>query len=156
MWYQRDKEAALSEEAHDLLNWIMSVVIGNRQARAFMLRQGEDRRHPLIGALYDARVLHLLRRGIAARDQPGVRFNGWGLDYGCYVDLANTVKSPKGLWEVAPDEGDDRFAEVPIDDYRSIRRAILDLDAFEKRQPELTQQELTPVGDEIQGEGRTA
>ena len=29
------------------------------------------------------------------------------------------------------------FVEVPSDDYRSIRRAILSLDAFEKRQPEL-------------------
>ncbi len=143
-WYQRDKEAALSDEAHQLLNWIMSVVIGDRQARAFMLRQGEDRRHPLIGVLYDARVLHLLRRGIAARDQPGVRFNGWGLDYGCYVDLANTVKSPKGLFEVQQEDADDEdYVDVPSDDYRSIRRAILDLGAFEKRQPE-----LTPVANE--------
>ena len=137
-WYQRDKEAALSHEAHELLNWIMSVVIGSRQARAFMLMQGADRRHPLISALYDARVLHLLRRGIAARDQPGVRFNGWGLDYGCYVDLVNTVKAPKGLFQVAAQEDmAESFVEVPTDDYRSIRRAILDLTEFEKRQPEL-------------------
>src|SRR3984957_18790972 len=66
--------------------------------------RGEDLRHPLIGALYDARALHILRRGIAARDQPGVRFNGWGLDYGCDVDLVNTVKAPKGLFEVSSND----------------------------------------------------
>jgi hypothetical protein len=131
VWYQRDKEAALGEDARALLVWIMSEVIGDRQARAFMLEQGEDRRHPLIQSLYDARVLHLLRRGIAARDRPGVRFNGWGLDYGCYIDLINTAKAPRGLFEIDPDEGDAAFVEVPSDDYRSIRRAILDLDAFE-------------------------
>lgn len=131
-WYQRDKEAALSDEARALLVWIMSEVIGERQARAFMLEQGADRRHPLIQSLYDARVLHLLRRGIAARDRPGVRFNGWGLDYGCYVDLVNTVKAPQGLFTVESDDGD-AFVDVPSDDYRSIRRAILDLDTFEAR-----------------------
>jgi hypothetical protein len=137
-WYQRDKQAPLSDEAHALLNWIMSTVIGDRQARAFMLKQGEDRRHPLIGDLYDARVLHLLRRGIAARDQPGVRFNGWGLDYGCYVDLINTARAPRGLYQVETEQDTDEiFVDVPTDDYRSIRRAILDLDSFERRQLEL-------------------
>jgi hypothetical protein len=134
-WYQRDKEAALSDEARSLLVWIMSEVIGERQARAFMLEQGEDRRHQLIRTLYDARVLHLLRRGIAARDRPGVRFNGWGLDYGCCVDLINTVKAPRGLFVVEEEEGGDvTFVDVPSDDYRSIRRAALDLEAFETRQ----------------------
>lgn len=135
-WYQRDKESALSDDARDLLVWIISEVIGDRQARAFMLEQGEDRRHPLILSLYDARVLHLIRRGIASQDsdRAGTRFNGWGLDYGCYVHLINTVKSPKGLFEVqAAGTGTVDFVEVPSDDYRSIRRAILDLHDFENR-----------------------
>lgn len=152
-WYQRDKEAALSDEARQLLVWIIEEVIGERQARAFMLEQGEDRRHPLIQTLYDARVLHLLRRGIAARDREraGVRFNGWGLDYGCYVDLINTVKGPKGLFEVQQEgEDSEAFVEVPSDDYRSIRRAILNLDAFEHRAPKLPYgpaQDEAPSGD---------
>ena len=138
-WYQRDKEAALSHEAHELLNWIMSVVIGSRQARAFMLMQGADRRHPLIGALYDAQASSISFAAVSPlANQPGVRFNGWGLDYGCYVDLVNTVKAPKGLFQVAAQEDmAESFVEVPTDDYRSIRRAILDLTEFEKRQPEL-------------------
>lgn len=139
-WYQRDKEAALSEEARQLLVWIIAEVIGDRQARAFMLEQGEDRRNSLVRSLYDGRVLHLLKRGIAAQDseRAGVRFNGWGLDYGCYVDLINTVKAPRGLFEVHSDDDDDAsFVEVPSDDYRSIRKAILDLGAFERRPAKL-------------------
>jgi hypothetical protein len=43
------------------------------------------------------------------------------IDYGCYVDLINTGREPTSLFEV--DEGE--LIEVPKDDYRSIRRAIL-------------------------------
>jgi hypothetical protein len=138
-WYQRDKESAVSAnpDAYDLLHWIIAEVLGNRQAKAFMLKQGDDRRHPLIRELYDARVLHLIRRGIAARDRPGVRFNGWGLDYGCYVDLITTVKAPKGLFtvELEGEAQDEVFIQVPTDDYRSIRKAILDLNEFDRRPP---------------------
>jgi hypothetical protein len=145
-WYQRDKEAALGDEARELLVWIVQEVLGERQARAFMLQQGEDRRHPLILSLYDARVLHLIRRGISARDQPGVRFNGWSLDYGCYVDLISTVKAPQGLFEVKESDDDASFVEVPSDDYRSIRRAILDLEKFGLRQSQLP---LAPSSGEV-------
>lgn len=38
-----------------------------------------------------------------------------------------------GLFEVNNNNDDDpSFVEVPVDDYRSIRRAILDLSEFEK------------------------
>ena len=97
-----------------------------------MLQEGEDRRHPVIRTLYDARVLHLIRRSMIARDQPGVRYNGWGLDYGCYVDLISTTRAPQGVFRVELDVGDEGFVDVPSDDYRSIRRAILDLAAFEE------------------------
>jgi hypothetical protein len=138
-WYEHDKATAMAtnEEARDLLTWIMSEVIGERQARAFLLEVGDDRRHPLIRALYDARVLHLVRRSIAARDQPGVRFNGWALDYGCYVDLVTTVKAPRGEYAAENEEGEETWVDVPNDDYRSIRRAVLDLDRFDARQGKL-------------------
>jgi hypothetical protein len=132
-WYQRDKESALADDARDLLQWIVSEVLGQRQARAFMLREGEDRRHPVILTLYDARVLHLIRRNLVAHDEPGTRYHCWGLDYGCYVDLISTARAPKGVFQVELDAGTEAYVDVPSDDYRSIRRAILDLDAFERR-----------------------
>jgi hypothetical protein len=133
-WYQRDKLSAVSvdPDAEKLLHWIIDEVIGNRHARAFLLEQGEKSGHPLISALYDARVLHVVKRGVAARDRPGVRFNVYGLDYGCYVDLISTATAPQGLFEAEGDTGEAAFVDVPADDYRSIRRAVLDLDEFER------------------------
>jgi hypothetical protein len=127
-WYQRDKEAAVvaNRNAQALLHWVIDEVIAHRRARAFLLRT--DVRHDLIDTLFDARVLHLLKRNVSAHDQPGVRYDVYKLDYGCYVDLFGTMKSPLGL--LGADDGS--FVSVPPDDYRAIRRAILELQQFER------------------------
>jgi hypothetical protein len=77
---------------------------------------------PEIDRLYDARLLHLLKKSIASNDEPGKRYDVYKIDYGCYVDLISTSRTPLGL--LAGDE-DGSFVDVPPDDYRSIRRAIL-------------------------------
>jgi hypothetical protein len=136
-WYIRDKETAVSANARGkaLLDWVTDEVIGNRRARAFLLEQGH-RNHPLIGGLYDSRVLHVIKKGVAARDLPGRRFDVYALDYGCYVELIATARAPEGLFEAAAGEAaNDEYVDVPADDYRSIRRAILDLEDFEKAVP---------------------
>jgi hypothetical protein len=129
-WYQRDKEAAVgsNEHASSLLHWIVDKVIAHRRARAFLLRAGK--RHPLVDALFDARVLHILKRGVSAHDQPGVRYDVFKIDYGCYVGLLSTQRAPQGLLALdAPSEAASHV-EVPPDDYRAIRRAILNLEEF--------------------------
>jgi hypothetical protein len=134
-WYQRDKEssATADEKARALLVWIIDGVIGERRAKAFMLRQGPDSQNPLIRSLYDNRVLHLIKKGVSSRDEPGVRYNVFAIDYGCYVDLILTTRAPQGLLPVDGDGGDLAHITVPQEDYRSIRRAILDLDEFERQ-----------------------
>ena len=130
-WYERDKEKAVSsnEEAHRLLHWIIDEVIGTRRARAFLVLSGTS--DTLIDSLYDWRVLHLLKRNVSTHDRPGARYDVYKIDYGCYVDLIRTAREPQGLLPADhPDVGGARFANVPPDDYRSIRRAILDLDEF--------------------------
>lgn len=136
-WYQRDKQPAVNSTfgAIDLLAWIIDKVIGERRTRAFLLPS--NARHPLIDSLFDARVLHLLKRSIAAHDQPGVRYDVFKLDYGCYVDLINTARAPAGLLPYDNERGEEGgFIEVPPDDYRSIRRAILNLEEFDRERPE--------------------
>jgi hypothetical protein len=127
-WYQRDKEAAVAAnpEALKLLHWIIDKVIAHRRTRAFLLERTVM--HELIDRLFDARVLHLLKKNIAAHEQPGVRYDVYKIDYGCYVDLLATARSPLGLLESA----DSVYIDVPPDDYRAIRRAILNIDDFEK------------------------
>lgn len=144
-WYQRDKEGALQQQisAHELLHWIIDNVIAGRKARAFLLLSGK--KHPLVDTLFDARILHILKKNISSRDKPGVRYDSYKLDYGCYVDLINTSSAPESIdsilfkeIEVNTEEAlpDQELDEVPVDDYRAIRRAILDLDEFDKRHQE--------------------
>lgn len=134
-WYQRDKESAVSANyrAAALLRWIVDEVIAHRKARAFLIASGT--RDALIDSLFDSRVLHLLKRNISAQEQPGVRYDAFKIDYGCYVDLLSTAKEPQGLLPTDdPNQPDGAYVEVPPDDYRAIRRAILDLQAFYRDQ----------------------
>ena len=130
-WYQRDKATVLKSdpEMSNLLHWIIEEVIAHRRARAFLLNSYQ--RHPLIDTLFDARLLHIQKKNISSHDDPGTRYDVYKLDYGCYVDLITTSKAPGGLLPIGEGESA-RFVDVPPDDYRSIRRAILDLAVFER------------------------
>ncbi|EKE75245.1 hypothetical protein [Gallaecimonas xiamenensis] len=129
IWYTRAKQHAVSSKpgAQELLSWIIDKVIGHRSAKAFLLPT--DAQDEVIDFLYDSRVLHIIKQGVSAQDVPGIRFNVFALDYGCYVDLVNTARAPKGLFEIDTEDGA-RFVEVPQTDFRSIRRSILDLKDF--------------------------
>jgi hypothetical protein len=129
VWYTRAKQNAVSSKpgAQELLSWIIDRVIGHRSAKAFLLPA--DAQDEIIDFLYDSRVLHVIKQGVSAQDVPGIRFNVYALDYGCYVDLVNTARAPKGLFEIDTEDGA-KFVEVPLTDFRSIRRSILDLTEF--------------------------
>jgi hypothetical protein len=128
-WYQTDKSRPLSsrEQAQRLLEWIIRKVIREKRARAFLVNQ-RNTQDPLLLALFDARVLHVVRRGYSAQDDPGERFDVWSIDYGAYVDLLKTRFSPMGALAVGED--DHVGIDVPMQDLRAIRRAILDLKDF--------------------------
>lgn len=138
-WYVRGKEVTVSSdpEAQRLLHWIIDQVIGARKSRAFLLQSGT--RHDLIDTLFDERVLHVIKKGISARDQPGVRYDAYKIDYGAYVDIISTDNAPKGLLALDDEEG--KFIDVPPDDYRVIRRAILDISRFEAVQDSIRKSE---------------
>lgn len=136
-WFQRDKEATLSDRGRLLLNWIIDRVIRDRRTHAFFLEQEQGRTHPLIGALYDQRVLHVVKKSVASYVEPGVRYDVFGLDFGCYVELTATQRAVRGLFEAEDPEGNLRYFDVPQADYRSIRRAILDLSEFDRENPEV-------------------
>lgn len=131
-WYSLDKAAGLrnNRSLNELLTKVIDEVIGKRKARAFLL--ANDVRDPRIEQLFDSRLLHVLKKGVSAQDEPGKRFDVYKIDYGCYVDLINTTRVPESLFDVEVDAGD---IEVPRDDYRSIRRAILRLEELSKVEP---------------------
>lgn len=110
-----------------LLDWIRDEVIGGRRTRAFLLPVGKE--DVIVDRLFDRRALHILNRNRSAAHRPGERFVVYKLDYGLYVDLINTDKFPTGFL-IDSDIANDIDFEVPVDDARSYRRAILDLDRF--------------------------
>ena len=126
-WFDQDKSQTFkrNRDTELLLAWIVDRVIGEKRSRAFLL----DLRIPyrLIEELLDARLIHVLKRSISGHDEPGVRYRAYKIDYGCYVELLKTAKSPAGLFPT----DDDKFLEVPPDDYRAIRRSILDMKEFD-------------------------
>ena len=136
-WYQSDKEQAVRGRANAeaLLRWIIDEVIRGRRARGFLVNQ-QWSDNDLLRALFEARVLHIVRRGYSAQDQPGERYDVWVIDYGAYVDLINTRNEPESLAPFLVSDGlpfgmaDGSEVDVPAQDLRAIRRAILDLGQF--------------------------
>ncbi|PJE16146.1 MAG: hypothetical protein CK428_03265 [Mycobacterium sp.] len=131
-WFQTDKSAPLAaegrEDAQELLGWIIERVIRGKKARAFLVNERQSR-NPLLRTLFDARVLHIVRRGYSAQDDPGQRYEVWVIDYGAYVDLLQTQSAPEGALPLETVEGTTEYADVdvPLQDLRAIRRAVLDL-----------------------------
>lgn len=134
-WFQTDKSAPLAaegrEDAQALLAWIIERVIRGKKARAFLVNE-KQARHPLLRKLFDARVLHIVRRGYSAQDDPGERYDVWVIDYGAYVGLLQTQAAPQGALPFEDEDGAAHFfdVDVPLQDLRAIRRAILDPDEF--------------------------
>ena len=125
-WFEQDKARELPVDLSEALQRIVAEVIGKKKARSFMVPR-ELERDELLQRLFDSRVLHLVIRGYADKDNPGLRYNIYTLDYGTYVSLLGTSKSPEGFEEVTiVDPG---FV-VPFDDRRSIRRIILTQDVL--------------------------
>lgn len=134
VWYMNDKEASVNSkpDAKHLLRWIIDEVIAERNSRAFLL--SSDTKDSLIEYLYDNRIIHLIKQNISSKDISGQRYNVYAIDYGAYVHLINTSQAVQGLFQAAESDGDNdsNYVAVPVTDYRSIRRAILDLDTYKK------------------------
>jgi hypothetical protein len=133
-WYETDKSTTLSHEQSEALHIIINEVIGNRQAKMFMLAR-EHNDDAMVQSLFDLRLLHLVSRGYSDKQNPGLRYNVYALDYGTYVDLKRTKSEPEGII-AGVDEIDLDFDRiVPFADKRSIRRIILDPAVFKKIKP---------------------
>lgn len=121
-WYLRDKQTAINanQPARQMLRSLIDEVVGRRHSRTFLLDQLAAR-HETIDELYDARLLHVLRRGIADRKHPGMLYDGFAIDYGCYVGLLmdGTLARPRdrGGWLRSP-------TGVPPDEFSPAREAV--------------------------------
>jgi hypothetical protein len=121
-WYLRDKQTAITanEPARHTLRLLVDEVVGRRRSRTFLIDQlaGQE----TVDQLYDARLLHVLRRGIMDRRNPGTLYDGFAIDFGCYVSLLldgklATRPSDKGGWLSSP-------KGIPPDGFNFAREAI--------------------------------
>lgn len=127
-WFEQDKAQHLDERMQKVLRQIVNDVIGVRKARSFLLPRDLEK-HELIQKLFDARVIHHMQRGYADKDNPGLRYNIYTLDYGTYVDLIGTSKQPDiDMFGSNPPEVN---VVVPFDDKRSIRRIVITQDILD-------------------------
>lgn len=122
-WFEQDKAQHLSPNLNAFLRRVMTEVIGSRKARSFLVPR-DLQGHPVLQGLFDARVLHIVQRGYADKDNPGLRYDIYTLDYGTYVELMGTSKQPALEYVTYIPEGHEDVV-VPFDDKRSIRRIIL-------------------------------
>jgi hypothetical protein len=123
-WFETDKEQNLDGNLRKILQSIVDNVIGQRQARSFLVERDLEK-HSVIQQLADSRIIHLVKRGYADKDNPGRRYSIYTLDYGTYVDLIHTSKQPELDMIESSDGVVDSERIVPFDDKRSIRRIIL-------------------------------
>ncbi len=93
----------------------------------------------MVQALFDLRLIHLISPGYSDKENPGLRYNIYSLDYGTYVDLKRTKSEPEYFQPLdeVPDEQDRRNRVVPFKDKRSIRRVILNPTIFDQVQQAL-------------------
>jgi hypothetical protein len=92
-----------------------------------------DVRNDILERLFDERILHIARKSYSTKYEPGIRYKVWKLDYGCYVDLINTSRAPTGLLFEGADADPSETIVVPQDDFRAIRRAVLNFNEFYNR-----------------------
>jgi len=107
-------------------------VVGRRRARTFLLDQTAQHATP-VRDLYDARLLHVLRHGIVVPEQPGTQYDGFAIDYGCYVALM----SPKDVFRFAGSWCDSWLrapADVAPDNFHGILRSVIDLNTLHANQ----------------------
>jgi hypothetical protein len=99
-YYLRDKEDGIkgNRAAEDMWIRLQREVVANRRQRTFLLRRTRESANAAIQDLYDARLIHLLRPGLATATRPGVLYDGYSLDYGCYVHLFHEAEIA-AAWE---------------------------------------------------------
>jgi len=133
VWHEHDKERNLDKNVRVRDAWrrVVDIVLRERHARAFALEEEEAQASRRIGALYDQRLLHLIKRNVVSRDRPGSRYYIFGIDYGHYAGGADDVS--EGLFEFIDETGERFWAQFVRDEYPSLEPAVLPLRALDEK-----------------------
>lgn len=88
-FFIQDKETGINGNDPALSTWLrlQKEVLHDRKSRTFLVKRDRDHSNAGLLDLYDARVIHLLQAGLSKRNQPGVGFDGYAIDFGSYVNV---------------------------------------------------------------------
>lgn len=138
-YFQEDKSSQVDDNPalRELLKFIVDSAIRKKRTNSFLLEFGVRDRN--VDLLFDRRLIHIRRRNVSSRDNPGARYYHYKIDYGCYVDLASTKQMPDEYDFASDIPIEDIVATIVVptdDDARSYRRSILDLESFYETFPD--------------------
>lgn len=123
-WYQTDKKRQIEKypECKLLLDKIKDEIVLKKMKTHFLIPQKyADNKHLL--QLIDLRAIHLRKVGYSHKDNSGVAYNVYSIDYGCYV--AENIKQV--------DLDSQLINKInTIENFRDIRRVSLEDDFFDE------------------------
>lgn len=132
-WYDQDKAPNLDEVLSGVLTALINQVVGKKGLRAFVVPV-ELEKHPMLQRLFDARVIHLLRRGYEDETNPGIRYTVFSLDYGTYLHLKGGGQEPQlGFRPKLWDSSSDRPPKGGEIEARQLRKFLISRDLLEKK-----------------------
>lgn len=116
-WYEVDKKKAVesNHNAKVMLNKIIEEILIGKKRCHFLIPEKYETNQTL-NDLIDLRIIHLRKRGIAHKDNRGVSYNVYYIDYACYTssNLYHNKINTNLLSEIET-----------TDDFRAIRRISL-------------------------------
>lgn len=123
-YYLQDKEKGIigNQTAGEIWDTLQRDVVFRQRSRTFLLRRSREHMDPVMLDLYDARLIHLLKPGLVSSSRPGMVYDGYAVDYGCYVNVLREMEMDAAWqasgrpWTFRGDEAflPDRFDESVI------------------------------------------
>jgi hypothetical protein len=135
-WYEEGKWDNIRTEpvAVNTLTHIVKEVLKGYKSRSFLV-EATKAEHPNLIRLLNERILHRLNNPPSHKENPGVKYELFTVDYGAYVKLRSTNDRVEERVFFEAREIDaltqqEKDLLVPFDDRRSIRRITFDPDTM--------------------------
>ncbi|MGH3687714.1 MAG: hypothetical protein ACRDRU_00975 [Pseudonocardiaceae bacterium] len=122
-YYLQNKKGTIENQAAgevwDTLQW---DVVHQQRSRTFLLQRTRENLDTAMLDLYDARLIHLLKPGLVSSSKPDMVYDGYAVDYDCYVKALKEMEMDAAWqasghpWTFRGDEAflPDRFDESVI------------------------------------------
>ena len=128
--FTKYKKSQIKENgaAQTLLREIIKTVLVEKRSRGFLV--SSELRIEILDILFYEKLIHKLKDDITDYEKPYNSYILYSIDYGCYLDLLDTSKAPRGLFKIVTDEGYQRYVDKIESKFKNFYDSILDEDYF--------------------------